>query len=77
MLLLTDDFAEGLSWLRRGESGDRAALREDAELLRERRALFTPHVANITLYVHTSEVHSYYDCLFVGALYFWEANSFY
>ncbi|KAL0879143.1 hypothetical protein ABMA27_002938 [Loxostege sticticalis] len=47
---------EGLSWLRRGESGDRAALREDAELLRERRALFTPHVANITLYVHTSEV---------------------
>ncbi|XP_069362229.1 transmembrane protein 131 homolog isoform X2 [Maniola hyperantus] len=51
---------EGMSWLRRSEALDSAALREDLELLQSRLALFDQQRAqvdsNFTLHMHTTEV---------------------
>ncbi|XP_028164624.1 transmembrane protein 131 homolog [Ostrinia furnacalis] len=52
---LDTDSPEGAAWLRRAQEGA-GALREDVELLRARRAMFTPRVQNVSLLLHTTEV---------------------
>ncbi|XP_063831786.1 uncharacterized protein LOC135080991 [Ostrinia nubilalis] len=52
---LDTDSPEGAAWLRRAQEGA-GALREDVELLRARRAMFSPRVQNVSLLLHTTEV---------------------